>query len=126
MTSSPTMPNPAWARAVEAGAQAAYERYLATVVGEHYTWKGLPEHAKAYWRGIAQDTLRAALPHLLRAVVEGIPDSTIGSELTPIVRIDRDPDWWFNDTAAFRAALLAALTASAERFNRRRREDLTC
>lgn len=79
------MPNPAWARAVEAIQSAAPGR-------------GISETH-------ADEIVRAALPHLIEAVVGALTDDTICAL-----------DWHHrSDTAGFREALGRALTDAAGR-----------
>ena len=51
----------------------------------------------------------------VREAVEGLSDKVIHETLAYIVdRDDGEPEWWWNDPAAFRAALLAALTGEGK------------
>ena len=51
----------------------------------------------------------------VREAVEGLSDKVIHETLAYIVdRDDGELEWWWNDPAAFRAALLAALTGEGK------------
>ena len=51
----------------------------------------------------------------VREAVEGLSDKVIHETLAYIVdRDDGEPEWWWNDPAAFREALLAALTGEGK------------
>ena len=94
------MPNPAWAQALEAMRHA----HWLTAKRRAGAMPSVPLDADQY-----DAMLRAARPHMLRAVVEGMTDHDL-------VRLFRAAGISiFPERQTCRTAILAALTASAER-----------